>query len=458
MSFTHHPYQPGETVAAIATPIGEGGVAIVRISGKDAVAVADRIFSGPVSRFPTHTAHYGHIIDEEGKPIDSGLALPMLGKRSFTGEDTVEIHCHGGALITRRVLDRVLEAGARQAMPGEFTFKAFMNGKIDLAQAEAIQELIAAKNDHALNAAEQQLQGKLSEKVRGFQEKLSHIAAILEAWVDFPDEDLEFASFDDVIQQLKDICREIEALLATYHDGKIVSEGVALCLVGSPNVGKSSLMNAMLDRDRAIVSDIPGTTRDVLEDNLKLSGLNFRLTDTAGIRETEDRIEKEGVIRSRKALLEADLVLCVLDLIQGLSPSDQQLLDTLPRSKTIIVWNKADLPHTMPPSVDFPCVVKLSARTREGFDAFKAAIDAVIWESGPPSKEEVLITNSRHKEAIALAGSFCKKVVTGLEKRISPEFVAMDMRASLLELGKVIGTDVTEDILTAIFSNFCIGK
>jgi len=458
MTLTHQPYQPGETIAAIATPIGEGGVAIIRISGKGALDVADKVFSGAVRTYETHTAHFGQVIDEEGHIVDDVLLLPMLGTRSFTGEDTVEIHCHGGSLITRRVLDTALKAGARQALPGEFSFKSFMNGKLDLAQAEAIQELICAKNDHALNAAEQQLQGALSQKIRLFQEKLTAIAAILEAWVDFPEEDLEFASQNEVIADLESVTSEIETLLSTYHDGKIAHSGVALCLVGSPNVGKSSLMNAMLGKDRAIVSNLPGTTRDVLEDYLRLNGLNFRLTDTAGIRETEDVIEQEGVLRSRQALQQADLVLLVLDLQKGLCPYDRSLIRELPTSKTLVVWNKSDLPHSMPPELDFPHAVHLSAKTREGFDAFKEAIDAIVWEKGPPSKEELLITNVRHKEAIAQAKTHCESVIRGLRNHQSPEFLAMDMRQSLLELGKIIGSDVTEDILTAIFSKFCIGK
>jgi len=451
-------YQPDDTIAAIATPIGEGGVAIIRISGTNAVEVADRVFSRDVASFKSHTAHYGQVLDGTGSPVDDALVLPMLHTRSFTGEDTVEIHCHGGSLITRQVLETVIQAGARQALPGEFSFRAFYNGKLDLTQAEAIQELISAKNEHALNAAEQQLHGALSHQVRAFQKRLTYIAAMLEAWVDFPEEDLEFARQDEVIADLESAVKEIDALLSTYHDGKIAHNGVALCLVGSPNVGKSSLMNTMLDKDRAIVSNIPGTTRDILEDHLRLNGLNFRLTDTAGIRETEDIIEREGVHRSRQALGQADLVLLVLDLQKGLCPHDKALIQELPPSKTLAVWNKVDLPHNTPPKLPFTHVVKLSAKTREGFDALKQQIDEIVWEKGPPSKDEVLLTNVRHQEALVKAKTYCEAVIDGLRSQQSPEFLALDMRQSLLELGKIIGSDVTEDILTAIFSTFCIGK
>jgi tRNA modification GTPase len=457
-SFIHEPYQPGETIAAVATPPGEGGVAIIRISGKDAVGVADRVFTGSVATYQSHTAHFGRIRDNQGRHIDDALVLPMLGKRSFTGEDTVEIHCHGGSLITRRVLDVVLKAGARPARPGEFSFKAFMNGKLDLAQAEAIQELVAAKNEHALNAAEQQLQGALSAKIRSFQIRLTDIAAMLEAWVDFPEEDIEFADIEEVINHLSSVKEDIETLSSTFHDGRIALDGVALCLVGSPNVGKSSLMNAMLERDRAIVSHIPGTTRDILEDNLRLGNLNFRLTDTAGIRETDDVIEKEGVLRSRKAMKSADLVLLVLDLQKGISEHDRKLFELVPPKKTLVVWNKSDLTHKPPPQLLFPHVASVSAKTREGFDYLKKQIDDIVWTNGPPSSEEVLITNARHKEAIDNAAGHCQNLIDGLKEKRSPEFLSLDMRQTLTELGKIIGMDITEDILSAIFSKFCIGK
>jgi len=293
MEFIHEPYEPGETIAAIATAPGEGGVAIIRISGNTALAIASRVFSGAIQTYKSHTAHYGQILNATGQRVDDVLVLVMLGKRSYTGEDTVEIHCHGGSLVTRRVLDVVLAAGARAAKPGEFTFKAYMNGKIDLAQAEAVQELICAKNERALDAAENQLEGALSTKILGYQKTLTTIAAILNAWIDFPEEGLEFASMDEICSDLIAVMHEMERLVHTYHDGKILHDGITMCLIGCPNVGKSSLMNALLDKDRAIVSHIAGTTRDVLEDHLRLNGLNLKLMDTAGIRDTEEIVEKE---------------------------------------------------------------------------------------------------------------------------------------------------------------------
>ncbi|MBA3604238.1 MAG: tRNA uridine-5-carboxymethylaminomethyl(34) synthesis GTPase MnmE [Parachlamydiaceae bacterium] len=458
MEFIHQPYQPGETIAAIATPPGEGGVAIIRISGKEALDVAEKIFSGPIRTYKTHTVHFGTLSNLSKEPIDEVLALVMLGKRSFTGEDTVEIHCHGGSLIARRVLEAVLGAGARAARPGEFSFKAFINGKIDLAQAEAIQELICAKNEKALDAAGNQLKGRLSEKICSFQKQLTQVAAIFEAWIDFPEEGLEFMTMEEVCSLLEGICHEMQCLLTTFHNGKILHEGIALCLVGCPNVGKSSLMNALLDKERAIVSHIPGTTRDIVEDNLRLNGLNFKLVDTAGIRNAEDIIEIEGIRRSKEAMNNADLILLVLDSSIGVTQQDLTLMEIIPSHKTIVIWNKTDLPHSPLPSINFPHCVELSAKARLGLELLHEKIDAVIWNEGPPTREEILITNIRHKEALTGAIGFCRAVINGLKNGVSPEFLSSDMRQTLKDLGKIIGVNTTEEVLSSIFSQFCIGK
>jgi len=458
MDFVQEAYQPGETIAAVATPPGEGGVAIIRISGKKALELGDKVFSGPVFSYHTHTVHYGQILNEAGERVDDVLLLLMLGKRSYTGEDTVEIHCHGGSLITRRVLEVVLKAGARAARPGEFTFKAFMNGRLDLVQAEAVQELISAKNEHALDAAENQLQGRLSGKITSYQQELTQIAAILEAWVDFPEEGLEFASMEQLCEDLERVRQNMEKLVETFHDGKILSDGIAMCLVGCPNVGKSSLMNTLLEKNRAIVSHIPGTTRDVLEDHMRLNGLNFRLVDTAGIRDAAEVIELEGIRRTREAMHVADLILLVLDACKGLKDEDRQLLSQVPPDKTIAIWNKIDLPHDEPPQLHLPYVVSLSAKERAGINLLHKQIDELIWKKGPPSREEVLITNVRHKEALYEAIDASQRVREGLLSHQSPEFLTMDMRQCLNALGKVIGTNISEDILSAIFSKFCIGK
>jgi tRNA modification GTPase len=454
MHFIHRPYQKGETIAAVATPPGEGGVAIVRISGSRSLEVAEKVYSGQIRSYQSHTVHFGRIMKQE-EVIDEVLLVVMKNPRSYTGEDTVEIHCHGGSLITRRVLETILEAGARAALPGEFTFKAYMNGKLDLAQAEAVQELIAAKNDLALHAAESQLNGALSKKIESFQNELVDTAAILEAWVDFPEEGLEFASFEEVVASLESTRKKMEHLSQTFNEGKIVHEGLTMCLSGAPNVGKSSLMNALLGKERAIVTAIPGTTRDLLEADLRIGGLHFRLVDTAGIRATDEIVEQEGIRRSHQAIQDADLILLVLDATRGVQEADQDILNIAPQHKTLVIWNKVDLstPHQKPDNA-----IEVSAKQGLGLELLHQAIDQKIWRSGPPSKEEVVITNQRHHQALNQAIESLQLVIDGLKTRVSAEFVAADMRRALLELGTIIGTDIAEDILSAIFSKFCVGK
>lgn len=452
-------YQIGDTIAAIATPPGEGGIAIIRISGNNALDVAEKIFSGPVKTYKSHTVHLGKIVDERLKVIDEALVLVMLGKRSFCGEDTVEIHCHGGNIVSRKVLETAIRAGARTALPGEFSFKAFMNGKMDLIQAEAVQELIKAKNEMSLQAAERHLQGKLSQRISTFQKNLTDVAAALEAWIDFPEEDLPPLSVNKIRSSLENAKEEMEKLLETFHNGKIISEGLKLCLAGSPNVGKSSLMNTLLDKERAIVTHIPGTTRDILEDSFRLNDLNICLTDTAGIRESNEIIEAEGIRRSKKAIEESDLILLVLDSQRGLQEKDKELLEKIPRKKSIAVWNKTDLPHPKNlPSLPLKHVLKISAKKRTGIEDLQKSIEDTIWRHSPPSDKELTLTNFRHKEALSQSLKFCKDVLEGLQMNASPEFLAIDIRQCLNELGKIIGRNVSEDILTSIFSTFCIGK
>jgi tRNA modification GTPase len=455
MHLTHRPYIKGETIAAIATPPGEGGVAIIRISGDLAAQVAAKIYSGPLHRYQSHTLHVGKIIDPQGQVVDEVLLVVMRAPRSYTGEETVEIHCHGGSLITRRVLQAVLGAGARAALPGEFTFKAYMNGKLDLAQAEAVQSLIAAKNDLALKASELQLQGTLSKTIGQFQKELIDIAAILEAWVDFPEEGLEFASFDEVVASLSATRDKMERLSKTFEEGKMLHEGLTLCLSGAPNVGKSSLMNALLGKDRAIVTEIAGTTRDLLEADLRLGGLHFRLLDTAGIREAEEKVEQEGIKRSLQALQDADLIMVVLDATRGVEIKDEYILKQAPPHKTLVIWNKVDLSseHEVPSEA-----IAISAKEGTGINRLKEAIQSKVWKRGDFSKEEVVITTVRHHQALTQAAHFVSCIIEGLKTGVSAEFLSSDMRAALKELAAIIGQDVSEEILSAIFSKFCVGK
>ncbi len=453
MEFNHRSYEKGQTIAAVATPPGVGGIAVVRITGDEALDVADRIFSGPIKKYESHTVHFGKIIDLDGSIIDEGLAVVMKNPRSYTGEDTVEIHCHGGILITRKVLDATLKAGARAALPGEFTFKAFQNGKIDLTKAEAVQEVIASKSEMAWQAAEHHLEGKLYEKISGFQKRLTEIAAILEAWVDFPEEGLEFATKEELFSDLSALQKSMSALHCTFYDGAVLRTGFSLCLIGAPNVGKSSLMNALTGKERAIVTNIPGTTRDILEEEVQIAGLNFRLIDTAGIRDTDEVIEKEGVRRSEKAAKEADLVLVVYDVT---NPKHLEL--NLPEKKTIAIWNKIDLEHGEKETLPYSHITTVSAKEGRGIETLKEEIHKVIWDGEPPSKEEVIITSERHHQALGNAIDALQTVLDGLQTELSPEFLVSDLRLALKELGMIIGMNITEEVLSAIFSKFCVGK
>lgn len=445
-----------KTIAAIATAPGDGAIAIIRISGKDSLQIANSIFSGPVLEYKTHSAHYGAILSKNNKKIDHVLILPMLGPNSYTGEDTVEIHTHGGAVITKMVLKRVFDKGAVPANPGEFSFRAFKNGKIDLAQAEAVQKLIGAKNELAIKTAENQLAGHLSAAIQGFQKKITHIAAIIEAWVDFPEEDLEFASFDSIISSIEDIIKQMELLKNTFERGRIYHEGISICLVGSPNVGKSSLMNALLRKDRAIVTPIAGTTRDILIEDLYLCNLHCKIQDTAGIRNTEEIIEKEGIKRSIEAMEKADIVLLILDATRELNDYEKNLISSRPLDKTVIIYNKIDL--NKPTISDSNNTIFTSAVTNQGIEKLITYIESLILDQGPDQKEGNILTEIRHKKALSSAIDALKLVSDGLKNKISPEFVASDIRYSLNRLGQIIGIDVTEDILTEIFSTFCLGK
>lgn len=441
-----------DTIAAIATAPGEGAISIIRISGKKAFAVACEIFSGNVGSYASHTAHLGKIFSKAGSLIDEVLLLVMHEGRSYTGEESVEIMCHGGSFVTQKVLARVLEAGARAAGPGEFSLRAFKNNRIDLAQAEAVQELIAAKNELALQAASDQLQGRLSILVKDLQQRLTDITAIIEAWVDYPEEGLEFASREELLEMLVATKEAMVKLANTFHDGVLFNRGSTLCLLGAPNVGKSSLMNALLDQERAIVTNIPGTTRDTLHEELLIEGMPFRLFDTAGIRETEEIIEKEGILRTRKAADSSDLVLILLDITRPLSSDEENLLLTYPDA--LIIWNKVDLPHSDP---QIPGI-KISAKCKTGLTTLKREIVDRIWKNRLPDKDQITLTKERHFSSLNEAIDGVDSVIQGFKNNVSPEFLAFDLRQSLRSLSSIIGTNVTEDILGAIFAKFCVGK
>lgn len=448
-----------DTIGALATPPGLGGIAIIRISGSKAIANVNKLLQSPIDKQPSHTACLRTLYDASGHQLDQALLLVMRPPRSFTGEETVEIQCHGGHLVARRILEALFHEGVRPAEGGEFSLRAFLNGKLDLAQAEAIQALIGAKNEEALRVAEDHLSGKLSEKIRSFQKRATELAALFEAWVDFPEDDLGFTTFEAAEADVQSLAADINALVTTYHRGQIVHNGVTLCILGAPNVGKSSLMNMLLGKDRAIVSPIAGTTRDLVEDDLLLNGIHCRVIDTAGIRETDEVIEGEGVRRSRQAMGRADVILALLDASRPDDPEMLQPLHEPSREKTILVWNKIDCVAARPLSNHgYSSVVETSAKTGVGINSLLQSIDRVIWSSGTPRRDEVLITSLRHKEALERSFEALERVATGLRQSLSPEFIAMEMRDTLLNLGSILGTNITEDILNAIFSKFCIGK
>jgi tRNA modification GTPase len=441
-----------DTIAAIATAPGEGAISIIRISGKNAFSIAGEIFSGDVNSYASHTAHLGKIFSKSGLVIDEVLLLVMHEGKSYTGEASVEIMCHGGSFITQKVLARVLEAGARAAGPGEFSLRAFKNNRIDLAQAEAVQELIAAKNEQALQAASDQLQGRLSILIKELQKCLTDITAIIEAWVDYPEEGLEFASESELLEMLTSAKEKMIRLAHTFHDGALLNVGKSICLLGAPNVGKSSLMNALLEQERAIVTPIAGTTRDILHEELRIEGIPFQLFDTAGIRETEEVIEMEGIARSQTTAKNSDLVLVLLDITRKLTSDEEALLHNYPNA--LIVWNKADLPHSPQERKG----IKISAKCKIGLDDLKQEIIKRIKNHQVIDKEQITLTKERHFAALNEAINSIQLVLSGFENQISPEFLAFDLRQSLKALGSIIGTNVTEDILGAIFAKFCVGK
>ncbi len=449
-------YKKKDTISAISTPIGEGAISIIRLSGKNALEIVNKFFSKDVTKFKTRTVHLGKILDKNKNVVDTALLIVYLSPNSYTGEDVIEIQCHGGRLITQKVYETTLLAGARPSLPGEFTLRAFLNNKIDLAQAEAIQELISAKNNYALIAAKNHLDGFLSKKIKKIQKELTDIAAIIEAWVDFPEEDLEFATKEELLDKLTICLQDMKNLSNTFDDGKIIKEGLKLCIIGTPNVGKSSLMNAFLKKDRAIVTEISGTTRDILQEDLKLNDMHYQLIDTAGIRKTNCIIEQEGIKRSKIQANEADIILLVLDASRELNEDDKKLLDEINEKKSIVIWNKIDLSKPKQ-KVTFSNQCLISSKENIGFENLYKLIENLTFKS-KVSNEEIIITQKRHKIALDEAIENLTEAIKNLKNDVSCEFISIDLKSALKALSKIIGSDITEDILSSIFANFCIGK
>jgi len=447
-----------EPIAAIATPSGEGGIAVIRVSGKDAIPLVNRIFEGNnLEEKQSHTVHYG-IIARNGHRIDDVLVTLFKAPRSYTGEETVEISCHGGVLNTQLVLETVLAAGARAAEPGEFTQRAFLNGKLDLSQAEAVADLIHAKSKKAAEASRQQLDGKLGAHIKAFRQQIIDATALVELELDFIEEDVEFASRDQLRRLLNDLDAEITRLLASYETGRLVKNGVRTVFAGAPNVGKSTLLNTLMGKERAIVSDIAGTTRDVIDADWSYDGLLFTLTDTAGLRVTDDIIEAEGVKRSHKAVEDADLVLFLIDLTDPAQLEKahvHEFKSRYPEKAVLTIGTKADLCADIP-TEGYDMVI--SSKNELGIEDLKKRMKEAALHDTEIDTSALLVTSSRHRDALEKTQLHIRQALEALEVGITGDFISIDLRASLHQLGLITGEITTEDLLDSIFSRFCIGK
>ncbi len=456
-----------DTIAAIATSFGESGIGIVRISGPSAEGIAQRLFRSKKESFRliSHHVHYGEIINPgSGKVIDEVLVVLMKAPKTYTREDIVEIQCHGGYLVLQKILELALKEGARMALPGEFTKRAFLNGRIDLTQAEAVIDLIRAKTVTGLGIASEQMGGGLYREIEGLKSRLINNLALIEAHIDFPEDELEPISVDGLIRDLDGIIGELEEWVNSYEEGRIFREGTSCVIVGKTNVGKSSLLNILLKEERAIVTSIPGTTRDVIEEVVSIGGIAVRLIDTAGLRKADDPIEREGVRRARERVAESDFVLLMLDNSRGLDVDDQDIFEEIKERRKVIVINKIDLPVRMcieEVKTRFPDdpMVYISALKREGIETLKEAIYKSLIKGGlRTSSGHRVIANIRHKRALEEAKTNVWKARKGLEERTSIEFIAFEIRSALEALGEVVGETTTEEVLSHIFDKFCIGK
>jgi tRNA modification GTPase len=451
-----------DTIAAIATPLGEGGLAVVRISGAQSFAVADKIFlpvgknSLKPSAATSHTIHFGKIIRAE-EIIDEVLLAVLRAPRTFTREDTIEISCHGGILPAKLVLDVILENGARLAEPGEFTRRAFLNGRIDLTQAEAVADLIHSRTELALAAANEQLAGKLSQRINELRDDLMKTLAHVEAHIDFPDEDISPDTKEKLLQRLENGIAFMDKLLCTANEGQILRRGIRAAIVGRPNAGKSSLLNQLLGYDRAIVSPIAGTTRDTIEETANIRGLPVVFIDTAGLREGRDEIEVEGIRRSRKTLEKAELILHVLDASEPLTGADEIYLAEFSAKKRILVRNKTDLPVKLELPNDSRSV-DISCLSGQGIEALKDAIKNLVWAGKIEAGMLQVMINSRHQEALGRARAGTVRTLDALRTDATLELVALDLRIAVNAVGEIVGKTATEDLLDSIFSQFCIGK
>ena len=454
-----------DTIAAISTGMTSSGIGIVRISGPDAVEIADKIYDSrngkKLADMPTHTIHYGYIRDGE-EFLDEVLVMLMRGPRSFTAEDTVEINCHGGVYAMNRILELVTRKGARLAEPGEFTKRAFLNGRIDLSQAEAVIDVINAKNEYALKSSVSQLKGSVLNAVREIREKIIYHIAYIESALDDP-EHISLDGYPDQLEeQTEQWMEKIAALIASAENGKRMNEGIRTVIVGKPNAGKSSLLNVLLGEERAIVTDIAGTTRDVLEEQMSLSGISLNIIDTAGIRETEDVVEKIGVKKAKTYAKDADLVIYVVDSSTQLDENDEEIMELIRDRKAIVLLNKMDLdPVTTEEMIrerlDKP-VIPISAKEEQGIDRLEQTVKDMFYDGNLSFNDQIYITNMRQKAALSEALESLKQVMTSIQNQMPEDFFSIDLMNAYEELGSITGESVGEDLVNEIFSKFCMGK
>ncbi|NLJ41907.1 MAG: tRNA uridine-5-carboxymethylaminomethyl(34) synthesis GTPase MnmE [Clostridiales bacterium] len=456
-----------DTIAAIATPPGKGGIGIVRISGERALEIGKKIFVFPEGKktdFKNRYLHYGWAIDEDNILIDEVLFSYMQAPHSYTAEDVVEVHCHGGIIPLTKILKTIISKGARLAQPGEFTKRAFINGRIDLVQAEAVMDLINAESDRLARISLSQIEGGLSVRIRDMRGRLLNLMARIEVTIDYPEEDIDEMITKDIKNEVDDIVKSIQHLLKTAKQGKLIRQGVKAVIIGRTNVGKSSLLNALTKEDRAIVTEIPGTTRDTIEDMINIRGIPVRIVDTAGIRETIDKIEKIGIERSKENIITADLLITVLDASEELTSEDLEVLTYIKDKKAIVILNKTDKPNLLTEKYvkeklgfDVP-VAHTSLTLGQGIEIVEDMIYNMFFEGDIRIGDDIMITNLRHQEALMGAENSLMGVVDGLNKQMPPDIIAIDIRDALDSLGAITGESVTDDLIDKIFSEFCLGK
>ncbi len=457
-----------DVIAAISTPVGSGGIGIVRMSGKGSVDIADKIFvpagGTKIKDKKTHTITYGHIKDpKSGETIDEVLLTVMLAPGTYTCEDIIEINCHGGMNVTNRVLELVLNNGARLAEPGEFTKRAFLNGRIDLTQAEAVMDVIEAKTELSRRTAVNQLGGSIKERVHALREEVLDMIAAIEAAIDYPEHDIEEETYAQMLKRITALKAEIQRLIDTADMGKIIREGVDAVIVGKPNVGKSSLLNLLLMEERAIVTDVPGTTRDTVEEYMNLGGIPVKIIDTAGIRETGDEVERIGVEKSRKYADKADVIFMMLDASNPLTDEDMAILEFIKDRKALILMNKTDIDNRIDKNIllkytDEKNIIPVSVKENTGIDALTERFKEMFFGGAIEIKDSAMISSVRHKNMLAKALEALERAINTIEGGMPEDFISMDLQDALAALGEITGDSVDDEIIDRIFTRFCLGK